>query len=62
MEEKKYSNKDGFIKNVAFFGDADITETNETYTDAFKIAEILAREGYVIVDGGGPGVMEARVM
>ena len=47
------------IKNIAFFGDADITETNETYTDAFKLAEILAREGYVIIDGGGPGVMEA---
>ena len=59
MEDKKYSNNDGFIKNIAFFGDADITETNETYTDAFKIAEILAREDYVIVDGGGPGVMEA---
>ncbi len=59
MEEKKYSDKKGFIKNIAFFGDADISETDETYTQAFKLAEILATEGYVIVDGGGPGVMEA---
>lgn len=56
---KKYSKTHGFIKNIAFFGDADITPANETYTDAFKLAEILGREGYVIVDGGGPGVMEA---
>ena len=59
MEDKKYSDQKGFIKNVAFFGDADITETDETYTEAFKLAQILAKAGYVIVDGGGPGVMEA---
>ena len=59
MEEKKYSNKKGYIKNIAFFGDADISEVDETYAHAFKIAGILAKEDYVIVDGGGPGVMEA---
>lgn len=56
-EAKKYS--EHFIKNIAFFGDADISETDETYTSAFTVAEALAKEGYVIVDGGGPGVMEA---
>lgn len=59
MEEKKYSNSKSVIKNIAFFGDANISEADETYTDAFKLAEILAGNGYVIVDGGGPGVMEA---
>ena len=59
MEEKKYSDQKGFIKNIAFFCDADISETDETYTQAFKLAGILAKEGFVIVDGGGPGVMEA---
>lgn len=59
MEEaKKYSGKN-FIKNIAFFGDADISPADETYKSAFDVAEMLAREGYVIVDGGGPGVMEA---
>ena len=56
---KKYSEHDGFIKNIAFFGDANISETDETYTQAFKLAEILSGEGYIIVDGCGPGVMEA---
>lgn len=58
MEESKYASKK-FIKNIAFFGDADISESDETYIAAFDVAEALAREGYVIVDGGGPGVMEA---
>lgn len=57
-EDKKYSSH-RFIKNIAFFGDADISPTDETYIAAFDVAEALAREGYVIVDGGGPGVMEA---
>jgi len=58
MEENKYAGKK-FIKNVAFFGDADISEADETYKAAFDVAEALAKQGYVIVDGGGPGVMEA---
>lgn len=58
-DKKKYSDQKGFIKNIAFFGDADISEADETYTQAFKLAGILAKENYVIVDGGGPGVMEA---
>jgi len=32
---------------------------DETYKAAFDVAEALAKEGYVIVDGGGPGVMHA---
>lgn len=59
MEElRKYSGKK-FIKNIAFFGDANISETDETYVDAFDVAESLGAKGYVIIDGGGPGVMEA---
>lgn len=58
MEEKKYAGKH-YIKNIAFFGDADISQADETYKAAFDVAGALACEGYVIVDGGGPGVMEA---
>lgn len=59
MEETKKYASHKFIKNIAFFGDADISPADETYKAAFDVAEALAREGYVIVDGGGPGVMEA---
>lgn len=57
-ENNKYASK-RFIKNIAFFGDANISEADETYKCAFDVAETLAKEGYVIVDGGGPGVMHA---
>jgi uncharacterized protein (TIGR00725 family) len=47
------------IKNIAFFGDANTPRTDPTYQDAFEIAKILAKEGYTIVNGGGPGIMDA---
>lgn len=47
------------VKNVAFFGDAAVGERSDPYKDAFKAATMLAKEGYVIVNGGGPGVMDA---
>lgn len=59
MDEKKKYSGQKCIKNIAFFGDANISETDETYTDTFAVAEALGEKGYVIVDGGGPGVMEA---
>jgi len=47
------------IHNVAFFGDAAVKENSSVYKSAFKAAQILAKNGYVIVNGGGPGVMNA---
>jgi hypothetical protein len=58
MEEVLKANKP-YIKNIAFFGDANISETDPVYKAAFDIARILAEKGYVIVNGGGPGVMAA---
>lgn len=48
-----------FIKNIAFFGDAGVPKSDPVYKDAFEIAKILASNGYTIVNGGGPGVMDA---
>lgn len=47
------------IKNIAFFGDANIESSDPTYKDAFEIAKVLAQANYTIVNGGGPGVMNA---
>ena len=47
------------IKNIAFFGDADVKEEDPVYKDAFNVARLLAEKGYTIVNGGGPGVMDA---
>ncbi len=47
------------IKNVAFFGYSDAKPESNVYQQAFKIAKLLAENGYTIVNGGGPGVMDA---
>lgn len=57
--EKAFYSLRPIIKNVAFFGDADVKPDSEIYKDAFAVAEILAAHGFTIVDGGGPGVMDA---
>lgn len=51
--------KKRFIKKVAFFGYADAKPHSPLYRDAFGTARLLAEHGYTIVNGGGPGVMEA---
>lgn len=47
------------IKNIAFFGDANVPKTDAVYKDAYEVAKILGSNGYTIVNGGGPGVMNA---
>ena len=48
-----------YIKNIAFFGDANISPDDPTYKSAFEIAKKLAEHEYTIVNGGGPGIMNA---
>lgn len=47
------------IKNIAFFGDAAFEENDPSYRDAYEIAKLVAHEGFTIVNGGGPGIMNA---
>lgn len=47
------------VKNIAFFGYSDTRPKDRLYQEAFKVAQILAGKGYVVVNGGGPGVMMA---
>ena len=48
-----------FEKSVTFFGSARFKENNVHYRAAQKLARMLAKAGYTIVSGGGPGIMEA---
>jgi len=48
-----------FIKNIAFFGHSDLKPKDKLYQEAFKVARTLAEKGFVIVNGGGPGIMDA---
>lgn len=47
------------IDRISIFGFADAKEDDPLYHEAVKVAEELANTGYIVVDGGGPGVMKA---
>jgi uncharacterized protein (TIGR00730 family) len=44
---------------VTIFGSARISEQDPMYGKAMEIAKQLAEEGFAIITGGGPGIMEA---
>lgn len=46
-------------KAVTIFGSARLGEDSDTYSKARELAAHLARSGYTVITGGGPGVMEA---
>ena len=44
---------------VSVFGSARIKEDDPVYQDCVRLGELLAENGYGVVSGGGPGIMEA---
>ena len=44
---------------ISIFGSARTKPDNKYYKLATEIAEVLTKEGYGIITGGGPGIMEA---
>jgi uncharacterized protein (TIGR00730 family) len=46
-------------KAVTIFGSARIPEGDPYYGKARELAGLLAKEGFAVITGGGPGVMEA---
>ncbi|MCM8832264.1 MAG: TIGR00730 family Rossman fold protein [Candidatus Omnitrophica bacterium] len=49
----------GIKKGVSFFGSKRIEENHPYYKLAYKTAYLLAKKGYSIITGAGPGIMEA---
>lgn len=48
-----------FKKTVTFFGSARLEQGERWYEEARKLGKMLALEGFSIITGGGPGIMEA---
>jgi hypothetical protein len=44
---------------ITIFGSARTKETKQEYIEARQVAQKLAKAGYAIITGGGPGIMEA---
>ncbi len=47
------------IEQVAIFGSAEAKTESQLFKDAFNVAQALAKYGYIVINGGGPGVMKA---
>lgn len=48
-----------FPKSVTIFGSTRLDENDEWYKEARELGEMLAKEKFTVVTGGGPGIMEA---
>lgn len=50
------------IDQVTIFGSSHAKEGNRVVKEAYEVCEALAEVGYIVVNGGGPGVMRAATM
>src|SRR3989339_1105649 len=48
-----------FSKEVTIFGSARIKPGTHWYNEAEKLGGLLVKNGYSVITGGGPGIMEA---
>jgi len=48
-----------FRQEVTVFGSARFRSNNKWYKEARKLGQMLAKEKYRVITGGGPGIMEA---
>jgi uncharacterized protein (TIGR00730 family) len=57
--KEKSKEKAKHIQNVAIFGYANLNNKENLFQEVFEVSKQLAKAGYTVVDGGGPGVMLA---
>lgn len=60
MDNKKVKAEN--IEQIAIFGSAHADLDSDIVKEVFEVSKRLALAGYIVVDGGGPGVMRAATM
>lgn len=53
------TNQTKLISTVTCLGFADAVKGDPLYKEAFEVGKALAKAGYIVANGGGPGVMRA---
>ena len=48
-----------YFKKITVFGSARTSPSAKWYKEATKFANLLAKDGFDVITGGGPGIMEA---
>lgn len=51
--------KSKIIRHISYFGFADSMPSDPLYQEAYDCSKFLTQNGYVAINGGGPGVMRA---
>lgn len=47
------------VRKITCFGSARIKENEPAYQQAYLFAQMAAKQGYMVITGGGPGIMQA---
>lgn len=47
-----------FKREISFFGSARFTPKNKWYKEVEKLAYMCSKDGFAVITGGGPGIME----
>jgi hypothetical protein len=47
---------------IAFFGDANVKKRSFSFIDAYDTAQLISKNNFTIINGGGPGIMLASTL
>ena len=62
FQKKGFSAISPIVDKVTFLGYADAKEADDPFKAAFEVAKLCAKEGYIVVNGAGPGIMKAATL
>lgn len=58
-QEPQVKSHSNLVKNITFLGYADAKAADDPFKASFEVAALCAKEGFTVINGGGPGIMKA---